>query len=94
MNESIIKVTSGDWVNFTFENDEYYTINLSETNYHLITSLENKFDTGELSTKPHSFGNIELYARYVGKSRIDGYPLFAIDVQSIVRKNKIDQIIS
>lgn len=94
MNESIVKITSGDWVNFTFENDEYYTINLSESNYYLMTSLENSFDTGEFTTKTQNFGDIELHARYVGKSRIDGLPLFAVDVQSAVRKAKIDQIIN
>lgn len=99
MNEPIVKIISGDFVNLTYDNDVYYTLKLSETNYYLISSLEGSFDTNEYATNPgpiwkdKNFGDIELYARYVGKSRMDGLPLFAIDLTSSIRKNKIDQII-
>lgn len=94
MNEPIVKIISGDYVNITYENDVYYTLNLLETNYYLITTLESGFSGQEYTTKEKNLGDIELYARYVGKSRIDGFPLFAIDLASSIRKNKIDQIIN
>lgn len=94
MNEPIVKIISGDYVNITYENDVYYNLNLSENNYYLITTLESSFSGQEYTTKEKNLGDIELYARYVGKSRIDGLPLFAIDLASSIRKNKIDQIIN
>lgn len=94
MNEPIVKIISGDYVNITYENDVYYNLNLSENNYHLITTLESDFSGQEYMYKEKNLGDIELYARYVGKSRIDGLPLFAIDLASSIRKNKIDQIIN
>lgn len=94
MNEPIVKIISGDYVNITYENDVYYTLNLLETNYYLITTLESVFSVQEYMYKEKNLGDIELYARYVGKSRIDGLPLFAIDLASSIRKNKIDQIIN
>ena len=94
MNEPIVKIISGDYVNITYENDVYYTLNLLETNYYLITTLESVFSVQEYMYKEKNLGDIELYARYVGKSRIDGIPLFAIDLASSIRKNKIDQIIN
>jgi hypothetical protein len=94
MNEPIVKIISGDYVNITYENDVYYNLNLSENNYYLITTLESDFSGQEYTTKEKNLGDIELYARYVGKSRIDRLPLFAIDLASSIRKNKIDQIIN
>ena len=35
----------------------------------------------------------EVFAEYIGKSRIDGYPMFKIDT-SIDRDNKISQILN
>lgn len=93
-NEPIVKIVSGEFVNYTYENDKYYTLNLLESNYYLISTSEGSFDSDEYTTKIKNLGNIELYARYIGKSRIDGLPLFAIDLASSVRKNKIDQIIN
>lgn len=36
----------------------------------------------------------EVFAEYIGKSRIDGFPMFKIDTLSIDRDDKISQIIN
>jgi hypothetical protein len=34
-----------------------------------------------------------VWGKYLGSSRIDGYPLFFIDTKSLDREEKIDQIL-
>lgn len=92
MNESVIKISSGQYQNMTFDNDQYYTLNLSSNEYHFLQSLEDK-PSAYNEHRLIDFGNIELYARYVGKSRIDNSPIFAIDLTTEIRKQRIKNMI-
>jgi len=85
---NVIKLISGNMLNLTYENGVYYTLNLLEADYYII-----KAETSITSTKKE-IGDIEIYGKYIGKSRIDGFPLFSIDLSSSIRNNKINQIIS
>ena len=62
MKERIIKITSGQFWNITFENDQYYLFDLNQNEYQLIADLDDKFLSTHLN-----LGDIQLYARYVGK---------------------------
>lgn len=91
MNESIIKIKSGQYYNLTYENDQYYNLILKVSEYEFINSLEkneSKYLTQNFINK-----DIEIQARFVGKSRIDSSPIFAIDLMSQVRHRKIEELI-
>ena len=90
MNETVIKIKSGQYANLTYENDQYYNLVLKDPDYDIINGINQT----EFFTKKElvELGEIDVYARYVGKSRIDGCPLFAIDIKSEIRRNKIEKI--
>lgn len=94
MNELIIKITSGEYYNITFDNDEYYTLSLKDGDYQL---LENISDPTDAHLRRNTLGDIEIYARFIGNGRTHDWhqrcPLFAIDLESEIRKNKIEKII-
>lgn len=93
MNESVIKIISGDYYNLTFENDQYYTLNLSPNEYTFVASVNENINYKQSGNRLIDFGKIELYARYVGKSRVDNNPIFAIDMTSEIRKQVIKNMI-
>ena len=39
------------------------------------------------------YDNREVFAEYLGKSRIDGYPMFKIDTLQLDREDKISEIL-
>ena len=63
------------------------TIDLS--NQHFITT---NFDNKEEGIQ--KYDGKEVYGDYIGKSRIDGFPMFKINTFSLERDNKISQIIN
>ena len=63
------------------------TIDLS--NQHFITT---NFDNKEEGIQ--KYDGKEVYGDYIGKSRIDGFPMFKINTFSLDRDNKISQIIN
>jgi hypothetical protein len=91
MNESVIKIKSGQYFNLTFENDQYYNLNLKSNEYDFINSLDKNYDFYPRK-ELFDLSDINLYARFVGKSRIDNSPIFAIDLKSEIRRNKIEEI--
>lgn len=93
MNESVIKIISGEYYNLTFENDQYYTLSLSPNEYTFVASINEDINYKQRGNRLIDFGKIELYARYVGKSRIDSSPIFAIDITSEIRKQTIKNMI-
>lgn len=92
MNESVIKIKSGQYYNLTYENDQYYNLILKVSEYEFISSLE-KSESNNLN-KNFIDRDIEIRARFVGKSRIDSSPIFAIDLMSQVRHRKIEELIN
>lgn len=63
------------------------TIDLS--NQHFVTT---NFDNKEEGIQ--KYDGKEVYGDYIGKSRIDGFPMFKINTFSLERDNKISQIIN
>lgn len=63
------------------------TIDLS--NQHFVTT---NFDNKEEGIQ--KYDGKEVYGDYIGKSRIDGFPMFKINTFSLDRDNKISQIIN
>ena len=57
----------------------------------LIDSIDDFIKNSDLVTR---YEGREVFAEYIGKSRIDGFPMFKIDTLSIDRDNKISQIIN
>lgn len=92
MNESVIKIKSGQYYNLTYENDQYYNLTLKVSEYEFINSLEK--NESRYLTKNFIDKDIEVRARFVGKSRIDNSPIFAIDLMSQVRHRKIEELIN
>ena len=57
----------------------------------LIDSIDDFIKKSDLVTR---YDDREVFAEYLGKSRIDGHPMFKIDTLQIERDDKISQIIN
>lgn len=57
----------------------------------LIDSVDDFIKNSDLVTR---YDGREVFAEYIGKSRIDGEPMFKIDTLSIDREDKISQILN
>jgi hypothetical protein len=56
-----------------------------------IDSIDDFIKNSDLVTR---YDGREVFAEYIGKSRIDGEPMFKIDTLSIDREDKISQILN
>jgi len=92
-NETLIRVKSGKYYNLTFENDNYYLLNLDSSDYDIVAPYQPSFNTQVQEDIPVQLGSIEAFVRYIGKSRSDGSLMFAVDLKSEIRKDKINKII-
>jgi hypothetical protein len=57
----------------------------------LVDSIDDFIKKSDLVTR---YDGREVFAEYIGKSRIDGEPMFKIDTLSIDREDKISQILN
>ena len=57
----------------------------------LIDSIDDFIKKSDLVTR---YDDREVFAEYLGKSRIDRHPMFKIDTLQIERDDKISQIIN
>ena len=57
----------------------------------LVDSIDDFIKNSDLVTR---YDGREVFAEYIGKSRIDGHPMFKIDTLQIERDDKISQILN
>ena len=57
----------------------------------LVDSIDDFIKKSDLVTR---YDGREVFAEYIGKSRIDGHPMFKIDTLQIERDDKISQILN
>lgn len=57
----------------------------------LIDSIDDFIKNSDLVTR---YEGREVFAEYIGKSRIDGHPMFKIDTLQLDREDKISQILN
>ena len=57
----------------------------------LVDTIDDFIKKSDLVTR---YDGREVFAEYIGKSRIDGHPMFKIDTLQIERDDKISQILN
>ena len=70
-------------------NDQIIILDFSEMK--IISELN--FDTNKPDNNEYKYEGKSSFARYIGPSRIDGFPIFEIDTFQLDREEKISQIL-
>jgi hypothetical protein len=69
--------------------DQVIELDFSEMK--IISELN--FDTNKPDNNEYKYEGKSSFARYIGASRIDGFPIFEIDTFQLDREEKISQIL-
>lgn len=90
-----IKILTGHYYNLTYIIDEVVSFDskLKSNEVYVIAQLEHDISTEEQILKSLINKGKNISGKYTGKSRIDGSPIFIIDLKVIYREIAIDEIL-
>lgn len=88
-----IKIISGYYHNLTYDNNSYYKVILNRSEFKVVVDMDINLDDNLREEMLKSINNLEINMLFIGKSRIDDYPIFRFNTDQVIREIKIDNLL-